>query len=136
MPDREEDKARVRRKASQEAIALAMKSRWQEALVVNQNIIDNFPTDIDAFNRLGRAYTELREFAKAREAYSKTIELDPENSIAQKNLTAITLESGHSSSGINGSSYSPHIAYVYVGKAWGFSKNVCALIPSWMKLFL
>jgi len=90
MPDREEDKARVRRKASQEAIALAMQSRWQEAIVVNQNIIDNFPTDIDAFNRLGRAYTELREFAKAREAYGKTLELDPDNSIAQKNLNRLS----------------------------------------------
>jgi len=90
MPDREEDKARVRRKASQEAIALAMQSRWQEAIVVNQNIIDNFPTDIDAHNRLGRAFTELREFAKAREAYSKTLELDHENSIAQKNLNRLS----------------------------------------------
>jgi len=90
MPDREEDKARVRRKASQEAIALAMQSRWQEAVVVNQNIIDNFPTDIDAYNRLGRAFTELREFDKAREAYSKTLELDHDNSIAQKNLNRLS----------------------------------------------
>lgn len=90
MADREEDKARVQRKASQEAIALAMQSRWQEAIVVNQNIIDNFPTDIDAYNRLGRAYTELREFAKAREAYGKTLELYPENSIAQKNLNRLS----------------------------------------------
>jgi len=90
MADREEDKARLQRKASQEAIALAMQSRWQEAVVVNQNIIDNFPTDIDAYNRLGRAYTELREFAKAREAYGKTLELHPENTIAQKNMNRIS----------------------------------------------
>ena len=43
MPDREEDKARLRRKASQEAISLAMQSRWQEAVTVNQNIIELFP---------------------------------------------------------------------------------------------
>jgi len=91
MPDREEDKARLRRKASQEAIALAMQSRWQEAVVVNQNIIDNFPTDVDAYNRMGRAYTELGEFAKAKEAYSKTLELDPDNAIAQKNLNRLSL---------------------------------------------
>jgi len=90
MADREEDKARLQRKASHEAIALAMQSRWQEAVVVNQNIIDNFPTDIDAYNRLGRAYTELREFAKAREAYGKTLELHPENTIAQKNMNRIS----------------------------------------------
>lgn len=91
MPDREEDKARLRRKASQEAIALAMQSRWQEAVVVNQNIIDSFPTNIDAYNRLGRAYTELGEFAKAKEAYSKTLELDSDNAIAQKNLNRLSL---------------------------------------------
>jgi Tetratricopeptide repeat len=91
MPDREEDKARLRRKASQEAIALAMQSRWQEAITVNQGIIELFPTDIDAYNRLGRAYTELGEFAKAKDAYSRTIKLDPYNSIAQRNLQRLSL---------------------------------------------
>src|SRR4030043_1367372 len=91
MPDRGEDKARLRRKASQEAIALAMQSRWQEAITVNQSIIDLFPTDIDAYNRLGRAYTELGEFAKAKEAYSKALELDPSNTIASKNLSRLSL---------------------------------------------
>jgi tetratricopeptide (TPR) repeat protein len=91
MPDREEDKARLRRKASQEAIALAMQSRWQEAITVNQSIIDLFPTDIDAYNRLGRAHMELGEFAKAKNAYSRTLELDPYNSIAQRNLQRLSL---------------------------------------------
>ena len=91
MPDREEDKARLRRKASQEAIALAMQSRWQEAVTVNQSIIDLFPTDIDAYNRLGRAFMELGEFAKAKQAYNHTIELDPYNSIAQRNLQRLSL---------------------------------------------
>jgi len=91
MPDREEDKARLRRKASQEAIALAMQSRWQEAITVNQSIIDLFPTDIDAYNRLGRAYMELGEFAKAKHAYNHTIELDPYNPIAQRNLQRLSL---------------------------------------------
>jgi len=91
MPDREEDKARLRRKASQEAIALAMQSRWQEAVTVNQSIIDLFPTDIDAYNRLGRAHMELGEFAKAKDAYKRTIKLDPYNSIAQRNLQRLSL---------------------------------------------
>jgi tetratricopeptide (TPR) repeat protein len=91
MPDREEDKARLRRKASQEAIALAMQSRWQEAVIVNQSIIELFPTDIDAYNRLGRAHMELGEFAKAKDAYNHTIELDPYNSIAQRNLQRLSL---------------------------------------------
>jgi tetratricopeptide (TPR) repeat protein len=91
MPDREEDKARLRRKASQEAIALAMQSRWQEAVTVNQSILEIFPTDIDAYNRLGRAFMELGAFAKAKEAYNRALELDPYNSIAQKNLQRLSL---------------------------------------------
>jgi len=91
MPDREEDKARLRRKASQEAISLAMQSRWQEAVTVNQSILELFPTDIDAYNRLGRAFMELGEFAKAKEAYSRGLELDSNNAIAQKNLQRLSL---------------------------------------------
>jgi tetratricopeptide (TPR) repeat protein len=91
MPDREEDKARLRRKASQEAIALAMQSRWQEAITINQNIIEIFPTDIDAYNRLGRAHMEIGEFAKAKNAYNRAIELDPHNPIAQRNLQRLSL---------------------------------------------
>lgn len=91
MPDREEDKARLRRKASQEAISLAMQSRWQEAVTVNQSIIDLLPTDIDAYNRLGRAFMELGDFAKAKEAYTRALGLDPYNSIAQKNLQRLSL---------------------------------------------
>lgn len=91
MPDREEDKARLRRKASQEAIALAMQSRWREAVAVNQSILEIFPTDVDAYNRLGRAYMELGDFAKAKEAYTRALELDPNNSIARKNLQRLSL---------------------------------------------
>ena len=91
MPDREEDKARLRRRASQEAIVLAMQNRWQEAVTVNQSIIESFPTDIDACNRLGRAYMELGEFARAKEAYGRALELDPDNVIAQKNLRRLSL---------------------------------------------
>ncbi len=91
MPDREEDKARLRRKASQEAISLAMQSLWQEAVAVNESIIELFPTDIDAYNRLGRAFMELGEFAKAKEAYSRAVELDRNNAIAQKNLQRLSL---------------------------------------------
>jgi hypothetical protein len=91
MPDREEDKARLRRKASQEAISLAMQSRWQEAVAVNESIIELFPTDIDAYNRLGRAFMELGEFAKAKEAYSRGLELDRNNAIAKKNLQRLSL---------------------------------------------
>jgi len=89
MFDLVEEKARLRRQKSEEAIALAMKGRWKEAIAVNQSIIEVVPTDVDAYNRLGKAYMELGEFTNAKEAYNNTLELDKNNSIARKNLTRI-----------------------------------------------
>jgi hypothetical protein len=83
------EQSRVRAKLSDEAIALAMESRWQEAVAVNTNIIERFPTDVEAHNRLGRALTELGEFARAREAYATAVELAPNNAIAKKNLARL-----------------------------------------------
>lgn len=86
-----DDKARLRRQATRQAIDLAMQSRWQEAVAVNRSIVESFPTDMDAYNRLGRALTELGEFAEAREAYGRALELDPRNAIARKNLSRLSL---------------------------------------------
>lgn len=75
---------------SRKAINLAMEGRWQEAVEVNREITENAPNDVDAFNRLGRAYMELGEYASAREAYSRAYEIDPYNSIAEKNLRRLS----------------------------------------------
>ncbi len=91
MPDREEEKARLRRQLEKEAISLAMQSRWEEAVAVNRSIIESFPTDVDAYNRLGRALMELGEFAQAKEAYARALELAPHNVIAKKNLERLSL---------------------------------------------
>jgi hypothetical protein len=90
MYNEAEDKARLIRQMSQEAINLAMYGRWQEAISVNQSIIENMPNDIDAYNRLGKAYMELSEYDKALESYSRVLELDAGNTIAQKNLNRIS----------------------------------------------
>ena len=82
----EERLLRYKQQRSKEAIDLAMRGRWQEAIDVNNEIIDSFPGDVDAFNRLGRACMELGQYTQAREAYSKTVELDPYNAIANRNL--------------------------------------------------
>jgi tetratricopeptide (TPR) repeat protein len=86
----EEEQVRIRRQRSKNAIALAMEGRWREAVAANQEIIESFPNDVDAYNRLGKAYTELGEYALAREAYTKAIGLDSYNIIAQKNLRRLS----------------------------------------------
>ena len=67
-----------------------MQGRWREAVAANQSLIESFPNDVDAYNRLGRAYMELGEYSRAREAYSRAIELDPYNTIAEKNLRRLS----------------------------------------------
>jgi tetratricopeptide (TPR) repeat protein len=86
----EEEKARLRQRLSKEAIDLALQGRWEEAEALNRDIIDKFPSDVEAFNRLGRALTELGDFAGAKEAYRSALELAPENVIAKKNLARLT----------------------------------------------
>ncbi len=86
MSYQEEEQVRIRRWGSKQAIALAMQGRWREAVAANKRLIESFPNDVDAYNRLGRAYMELGEYSRAKEAYSRAMELDPYNTIAKKNL--------------------------------------------------
>ena len=86
-----EEQARTLRINSRVAISLAMEGKWREAVEANQAILAGLPADVpeqrvDALNRLGRAYMELHEYKEAREAYQKARDLDPYNSIADKNL--------------------------------------------------
>jgi tetratricopeptide (TPR) repeat protein len=84
-----EERARLRRQKADVAIQLALQSRWEEAATVNKGILSLYPSDVDAWNRLGKALAELGRYQEAREAYSKALELDSTNSIARKNLARL-----------------------------------------------
>jgi len=84
-----EDRAKVKKQHADLAIQLALQGRWAEAAQLNKTIIESFPTDVDAFNRLGKALTELGRYGEAREAYMKGLEIDPLNTIARKNLARL-----------------------------------------------
>jgi len=86
----EEEKAQLRQQLSKEAIDLALQGRWEEAETANKDIIEKFPTDVEAYNRLGRAFTELGDFDQAKQAYFKALNLAPENAIAKKNVARLT----------------------------------------------
>ena len=90
MVHQAEDRAKVRRQRGQAAIQMALQGRWEDAANLNQSIIDAFPTDVDSYNRLGRAMTELGRYSEARGAYQKALEIDPLNSIASKNLARLS----------------------------------------------
>jgi len=118
MTYQEEEQVKLRRQNSKQAIALAMQGRWREAVAANISIINSFPNDVDAYNRLGRAYMELGEYSQAREAYSRAIELDPYNVIAKKNLERLShLGEPLAASEVDSRTAEPHYFIEEVGKA-------------------
>ncbi len=94
MTTQGEETTKLRRQYTKEAIQLAVESRWQEAVVANTNILNLFPNDVDALNRLGRAQMEMGEYEKARDAYAKALKHAPKNQIAQKNFSRLSLLEG------------------------------------------
>lgn len=86
-----EDGAKLKRRWVEQAVSLAMQNRWEEAAAINRRILEQFPNDVDAYNRLGRALMELGRYSEAREAYGKSVERDPHNTIAKKNLSRLSL---------------------------------------------
>lgn len=71
---------------AQKAVQAALKGAWQEAKELNLKILKQKPKDIEALNRLGRAYSELGDYKKATATYKKVLKLDKYNPIAQKAL--------------------------------------------------
>jgi tetratricopeptide (TPR) repeat protein len=86
-----EEKARLKKQWTEQAIQQALTSQWDEAVATNKNILNLFPNEVEAYNRLGKAYRELGLYAEAREAYSQALKLNPNNAIAKKNLEQLAL---------------------------------------------
>ncbi len=81
-----EERARLRKQMSDQAVKLAVSSRWLEAANLNREYIRTFGDEAEAYNRLGKALTELGQVSEARDAYGKALDLDSTNTIARRNL--------------------------------------------------
>jgi tetratricopeptide (TPR) repeat protein len=86
-----EEKARLKKQWTELAIQQALANQWEDAVVTNKNILNLFSTDTEAYNRLGKAYSELGQYTEARQAYSQTLKYNPNNTIAKKNLDRLAL---------------------------------------------
>ncbi len=69
---------------AQKAVEAALKGSWKEAARFNTLILKENSKDIDALNRLARAFSELGNPRKAKSFAEKVLKLDPFNSIATK----------------------------------------------------
>lgn len=106
-----------RRQTIDQAIQLAIQSRWEEAEQLNRQLLAAFPEDVDANNRLGKALTELGRYAEARAAYTRTVELDPANTIARKNLARLATLGESAAAPASGEKVDPHLFVEETGKS-------------------
>jgi tetratricopeptide (TPR) repeat protein len=83
------ERTKPRAQFVEEAIELALASKWAEAVQLNRSMVDRFGPDEDTLNRLGKAYSELGQIDEAVEAYEGTLKLNPVNPIAQKNISRL-----------------------------------------------
>lgn len=71
---------------AQLAINQALSGNWEEAVKTNLALLKDNKNDLDALNRLAKAYAEVGKLKKAITIAKKVLKLDPYNSIAQKCL--------------------------------------------------
>jgi hypothetical protein len=87
----QEERQRARRQLIERSIELAMRSSWEEAADANRRLVDQFEPDVEAWNRLGKAYAELGRVTDAREAYNHALSIEPANAIAQRNANRLSV---------------------------------------------
>lgn len=85
---KQDEKQRLRRRLQDHAIYLSTANEWEEAIEVNQQILD-LGEDPITYNRLAKAYMERGDVAKAHETYQQTLRLNPTNTIARRNIARL-----------------------------------------------
>jgi len=71
---------------AQQAVSAALSGDWQKAIEINKKILITEKEDVDALNRLARAYCDIGDISKARETAKKVLVIDSFNPIASKSL--------------------------------------------------
>jgi tetratricopeptide (TPR) repeat protein len=112
-----QDLEKVRKDRAKKAVALAMHSRWAEAAAMNEAILADFPRDLEAYNRLGKALSELGRNRDAKEAFQRALEVSPNNGIAKKNLDRLARLGDDFPKGSEASSVTPDLFIEERGKA-------------------
>ncbi len=85
------------KKAVKAAIALD----WPSARDLNLQVLEQDTENLDAKVRLGKAYLELRDYAKAKKCFKEVLAVDPINPVAKKNME-LAKEEKHSPASTNG----------------------------------
>lgn len=73
-----------------QAIHTALVGDWNNAVSLNQSILQEDPDDIDTLNRLAFAFLSLGNTKDAKNIYEKVLSLDMKNPIAIRNLKRLS----------------------------------------------
>ena len=85
---RQDERMRLKKRLLERAVELSTSNRWEEAIATNEQLLQ-LGEDTECYNRIGKAYLELGRFKEAQEAYNNTLQLNPSNVIARKNLARL-----------------------------------------------
>lgn len=85
-----------------DAIQAALLGDWAKAIQINQDLLNENPSDIDTLNRLAFAQASQGMTKEAKATYQKVLNLDARNPIATKNLKRLSsLGSGNTPAPMN-----------------------------------
>ena len=74
---------------NQQAIDAALSCRWEEAIIINNKLLEFEPQRTEFLNRLAKAYFELGKYSESKKLYIQVLAIDPYNTIAEKNLKKV-----------------------------------------------
>ena len=67
-------------------MALFRAGQYEKALVYFKNAVQADPNDAEAYQDLGDTYVKMNDSADARNAYQKSLQINPNNSLVQASL--------------------------------------------------
>jgi tetratricopeptide (TPR) repeat protein len=85
---KQDERIRLRKRLFERAVEHATQNRWQEAVDDNLQLLE-LGREPDTLNRLGKAYLELGDHDKALEYYQETLQINPANVVARKNVARL-----------------------------------------------
>jgi len=73
----------------QQSIKAARELKWDDAIHFNNEILKQYPKDLEAMNRLGSAHMQKKDLKEAKKVFDNVISIDKSNIIANKHLKSI-----------------------------------------------
>jgi len=69
-----------------QAIQATLQGNWEQAITLNEELLQENPKDIETLNRLAFAYTAIGNAGEAKKLFQMVLDIDGSNPIALKNL--------------------------------------------------